>query len=190
MKEVFLLRGLPGSGKSTVALSLLHGFTNAFHVEADQYFTDHDGNYNFNPNVLKNAHDDCLARFKAILRENVFASHCRVIVSNTSTRLWEFQEYKTLAEQAGFRVHVLIVENWDGRRNTHDVPHTSLVAMQKRFELCLYHDIMYARKFTTDKPAVSPAPPNDESLCQSCGVEFDDNGHCLCTDHLVEANDF
>ena len=54
MKELFLLRGLPGSGKSTLAKSI-----SEVHYEADMYFVDADGNYNFDATLLKDAHNWC-----------------------------------------------------------------------------------------------------------------------------------
>jgi len=42
MKELFLLRGLPGAGKSTLAKSI-----GPINIEADQYFIDSDGEYKF-----------------------------------------------------------------------------------------------------------------------------------------------
>ena len=44
MKKLIIIRGLPGSGKSTFAKSL-----NCTHFETDMYFTDSEGNYNFMP---------------------------------------------------------------------------------------------------------------------------------------------
>jgi energy-coupling factor transporter ATP-binding protein EcfA2 len=47
MKELFLLRGLPGAGKSTLAESLGN-----MTIEADQYFT-YNGKYEFDASKLK-----------------------------------------------------------------------------------------------------------------------------------------
>ena len=57
MKELFLLRGLPGSGKSTLAESI-----GGIWVEADQYFINKEGEYQFDASKLKEAHKYCHAR--------------------------------------------------------------------------------------------------------------------------------
>jgi adenylate kinase family enzyme len=58
MKELFLLRGLPGAGKSTLA-KMLVGEKDYCHKEADMYFMDPYGNYRFNTMELKDAHQWC-----------------------------------------------------------------------------------------------------------------------------------
>ena len=57
MKILYLLRGLPGSGKSSVAKSLMNAQTG--HVEADMFFMDNKGNYNFDVSKLEEAHKWC-----------------------------------------------------------------------------------------------------------------------------------
>jgi len=49
-----LIRGLPGSGKTTMAKKI-EGFE---HFEADQYF-EKDGSYEFDPSELNSAHEEC-----------------------------------------------------------------------------------------------------------------------------------
>ena len=45
-----LCRGIPGSGKSTLAKVLVASGYAQLHFEADQFFTDKDGNYNWDGN--------------------------------------------------------------------------------------------------------------------------------------------
>ena len=61
----------------------------------------------------------------------------RIIVSNTFTQEWEMQVYFDLAEQHGFTVFSLIVENRHGNSNIHGVPDDKLEIMRNRFEIKL-----------------------------------------------------
>lgn len=55
--HLHIVRGVSGSGKSTLARKL-----GGYHVEADMYFEDADGHYNFDPSKLKYAHRFCQKR--------------------------------------------------------------------------------------------------------------------------------
>ena len=132
MKELFLLRGLPGSGKSTLA-KMLVGDKDYCHKEADMYFMGRDGNYNFSPSKLRDAHKWCQEEIEFAMRYE----HSPVVVSNTFTQEWEMEEYYKLAEKYGYRVHSLIVENRHGGINEHNVPEEKLVQMKNRFEIKL-----------------------------------------------------
>ena len=132
MKELFLLRGLPGSGKSTLG-KMLVGDKDYCHKEADMYFVDSDGNYNFKPSEIKNAHKWCKEEIEFAMKYE----HSPVVVSNTFTQEWEMEDYYKLAETYGYRVHSLIVENRHGGTNTHNVPQDKLDIMKNRFEVKL-----------------------------------------------------
>lgn len=126
MKELFLLRGLPGAGKSTLAKSL-----SGIHLEADHYFME-DGEYKFDASKLKEAHAKCQNAVRVWM-----GSQDRIIVSNTFTQAWEMQPYYDLAEEHGYRVYSLIVENRHSGINSHGVPQEKLVQMKQRFEIKL-----------------------------------------------------
>ena len=51
MGHLILVRGLPGSGKSTEAKKIAK--TGYYHFEADQYFITPSGEYKFDKNLLK-----------------------------------------------------------------------------------------------------------------------------------------
>jgi MoxR-like ATPase len=132
-KELFLLRGLPGSGKTTLAGSL----EMVFCYEADRYFEDEDGKYNFDPTKLKQAHQWCQDRVeKAMSAPNGFPPP-RIVVSNTFTQEWEMDPYYKLAEQYGYRVYSLVVENRHEGVNEHGVSADKLEQMKNRFEIKL-----------------------------------------------------
>jgi ABC-type molybdenum transport system ATPase subunit/photorepair protein PhrA len=132
MKELFLIRGISGAGKSTLA-KILVGDKDYCHKEADMYFVDRVGNYNFNPSKLKDAHKWCQDEIEFVMKHD----HSPVVVSNTFTQEWEMQSYYELAEKYGYRVHSLIVENRHGGVNEHGVPEDKLEIMKNRFEVKL-----------------------------------------------------
>jgi predicted kinase len=129
MKQLFLLRGLPGSGKSTLAKNI--GVTE--HYEADMFFLDHESNYKFDPTKIKIAHSWCQDLVMMAMERN----EPKVVVSNTFTQEWEMKPYYELAEQYGYTVFSLVVENRHGGVNAHGVPDETLDKMEKRFEIKL-----------------------------------------------------
>lgn len=133
MKELFIIRGVSGSGKSTLAKAI-----GGIHVEADQYFTDKDGNYEFNPSQISNAHNYCQSQVEAWMStDGSQVSNNRIVVSNTFTREWEIEPYFKLAEKYGYRVYTLISENRFDGVNIHNVPEATLTNMRNRFEIKL-----------------------------------------------------
>lgn len=128
MKELFLLRGLPGSGKTTLANSI--GGT---WVEADTYHLNREGIYAWKPENVKKAHNWC----QNVVEESMNWGTERIVVSNTFTQEWEMELYFKLAEKYGYRVYCLIVENRHGGVNEHGVPQETLDKMKKRFEISL-----------------------------------------------------
>jgi predicted kinase len=128
IKELILLRGLPGAGKSTLA-KMLVGDKSYCHKEADMYFVDGAGNYKFDPSKLKEAHEWCKSEIEFVMKYD----HSPVVVSNTFTQEWEMESYYKLANQYGYRVHSLIVENRHGGVNEHGVPTEKLEQMKNRF---------------------------------------------------------
>jgi predicted kinase len=128
-KHLFLLRGLPGAGKSTLAKSI-----GGLHFEADMYFVDTDGNYNFDATKLRFAHDWCRTKVEKSMTE-LHAQ--KIIVSNTFTQEWEMKAYVDLAKEHGYTVFSLIVENRHGGVNEHGVPQEALDRMKDRFQVQL-----------------------------------------------------
>jgi predicted kinase len=131
-KILYLLRGVPGSGKSTVAQNI--GGT---HFETDKYFMV-DGEYKFDPTKLKQYHQMCQDEVNLAMIQNHTAHFNDVIVvSNTFTQEWEMKPYFDLAKTYGYQVFSLIVENRHGGLNQHGVPEDKVQIMKDRFEIKL-----------------------------------------------------
>lgn len=122
--ELLLIRGLPGSGKTTMAQE--YAKAGYVHCEADQYF-EVDGEYRFDSSKLHAAHDDCLRR--AIAAMDAGRS---VVVANTFVRRWEMEPYLKAAKKRG--INVRIVEATGNWPNVHSVPADVIERMRARWE--------------------------------------------------------
>ena len=124
--DLFIIRGIPGSGKSTFAKNLA-----TVHFEADMFFMDENGVYNFDASRLGEAHSWCKHAVKGAMKVGVD----KIAVSNTFTKKWEMEPYTLMAEEFGYRVFSVIVENRHGGRNLHSVPEEKIEEMKNRFEV-------------------------------------------------------
>ena len=138
MKTLYILRGLPGSGKSTLANSIVDTIAVC---EADQYFVNQEtGEYKFNPDEIKIAHQWCRDEVESRMKYNQDTyglDYSEIVVSNTFTQEWEMEPYLKLAVKYGYRVFSLIVENRHGGKNTHGVPDEKVELMKNRFQIKL-----------------------------------------------------
>jgi predicted kinase len=122
-KVLYILRGLPGAGKSTLAKSLSSIF-----CEADEYFMK-DGKYLFDASKLGEAHEWCRLEVERAMKWDYTA-----VVSNTFTTEKELKPYYELAEKYGYKVVCLIIENRHGGINTHGVPSETLNRMEVKLK--------------------------------------------------------
>ena len=155
---VIILRGISGSGKSSIAkhyqsLALasepaaalssssssspaLPASTRSLVCSADSFFL-RNHRYVFDSKLLSQAHSACLASFLALL-----ASHSPyAIVDNTNVQRWEYDNYVRIAELLGYGVLVLevVVQGEDevracGERNVHGVAFSGCQSMADRWE--------------------------------------------------------
>jgi predicted kinase len=127
MKTLVLLRGLPGSGKSTVAELI----TNR-NVAADDYpglYTEE----GFQPSLLGRAHDWC----REIVETWMHYGEELIAVHNTFTTEKEMAPYYFIAEAFGYRIVSLVVENRHGNKSIHGVPDETMKKMGERFQVIL-----------------------------------------------------
>ena len=133
--ELILVRGLPGSGKSTLGNIILQLPNNNPQevLSTDDFFINNDGEYIFDASKLKEAHNYCQFRCSERMRQQ----RARIVVANTFTEEWEMEPYFEMANRYNYRIHTIIVENRHGNENVHGVPEDKLQKMKKRFQIKL-----------------------------------------------------
>jgi predicted kinase len=124
MKTLYLLRGLPGAGKSTLANQLSPNI-----CEADMYFI-RNGEYQFDMDLLGVAHLWCRTRCEDFMK----GEESTIVVSNTLTCEKELAPYIELAEKYQYRIVSLIIENRHGNNSVHNVPNETLDRMEVRLK--------------------------------------------------------
>jgi tRNA uridine 5-carbamoylmethylation protein Kti12 len=134
VKKCFIMRGLPGSGKSTVAKDLAG--ENGLIFSTDNFFMK-DGVYCFDPSLLGKNH---ALNFEAFSKAVIDGAEI-VVVDNTNIARWEYEKYFHLAIKNGYHVSVVTVGNFgvDSARvyfgrNAHGVPWAAYERMIARFE--------------------------------------------------------
>lgn len=133
MTTLYLIRGIPGCGKSDFASILLMQKVVEAVLEADQHFIDPiTGEYKFDANQLAVAHIRCQQRCTEYLIEGK-----SVAVSNTSTTEREVCTYKEIAERLGCKFVSIVLESRHSGKNQHGVPEEKVQQMKNRFSVKL-----------------------------------------------------
>lgn len=127
-KNLILVRGIPGSGKSSFAEFL---GTKAI-CTADDYVT-RNGVYSWSPDTIGKSHDWCQRKCRRFMEKHID----RIVVANTNTTERELKPYYDLARQFGYTVFSVVIENRHGGKNVHDVPDYTLEKMANRFDIKL-----------------------------------------------------
>src|SRR3990167_3912590 len=124
MTTLLILRGAPGSGKTTIAEALLSSGYYLDHWESDMFFYQH-GEYEFKPERLFEAHQWCQEQTKESLRQGR-----SVIVSNTSCTEQSIEPYLYMADSMGIPVQQMIL--WETPfSNGHKVPMEKVLKMRQ-----------------------------------------------------------
>ena len=127
--KLVLVRGIPGSGKSTVAKAISAG-ADWLHYEADQYFVDKNGHYDRDASKIGDAHKWCQS-----MTENALKLEYNVVVSNTFTTIKELRPYFVIARDLSITPIVITANG--AFNNVHNVPLDTLAKMRDRFQ----HDL-------------------------------------------------
>lgn len=132
-QHLILLRGLPGSGKTTLAKVLSEQGKYPMY-SVDDYFTDSitfDYQFDYQKNHL--AYRECEQHTEQAMQEGAH----KIVVHNTFTMGWEMEPYFKLAATYGYNVFVATVENYHQHRNQHNISHEQLQKMAQKYKVKL-----------------------------------------------------
>jgi predicted kinase len=133
VKSLILLRGLPGSGKTSLAEVLSeNGMYPVFSV--DSYFIDTEsGEYIFDYRENHIAYRECERKTREALR----SGDLKVFVDNTFTIEWEIKPYMKMAAEYGYRVYVMTVEKRHSGANIHGISDEQISKMAEKYRVIL-----------------------------------------------------
>lgn len=124
MALLYIIRGLPTSGKTTLAKTLVKNN----YREADMFFIE-DGVYKYDASKIKDAHDWCRQEIISLLSKEITCA-----VSNTFVRRWEYQPYIDIASFNKHQYSVIECHGSPDWKNTHDVPKNVIERMRASWE--------------------------------------------------------
>lgn len=125
--KLFILRGHPGSGKKTIALTMLaEGLADIIHQQ-DHFFVDDDGEYRFDETKVPDAVKYCYKNVEESLHKGL-----RVVVANNFTKIWTVERYIENARR--FNAEVVIMRATGNYRNVTGVPAAQVANVKKMYE--------------------------------------------------------
>lgn len=134
MKDLFLLRGLPNSGKSTIASFLAPSATFAaddfFETKASNEGITYEEAFKKYSHLIAVAHKNCQECCEFAMVEG----YSTIAIANTFTTMKELKPYLDLAQRYDYRVHCLTIERLHEGDNNHHVPDEVIVKMAKRWQ--------------------------------------------------------
>jgi len=136
-KVMFIMRGPPGCGKSSVVKLLEKLYPNVVVCSADDFFYREDGTYLREADKLGDAHTFCQQKAGQAVRDRKL----HITIDNTNIRIWEMKHYFCLAQNDGYTVLLVIPQTpwaFDAQQlvqmNTHGVSFKDIKLKVEKFE--------------------------------------------------------
>mgnify|MGYP002769528412 FL=1 len=107
MNTLYIVRGLPGSGKSQFARKLVS--KSEFVFEANKYMLDENGNYKYQASKLAFCHNKCFDNVKYAMIYGVN----KIVVANTFIRKNDYNRYINLANKFQYDVRIITCKRFD-----------------------------------------------------------------------------
>lgn len=132
-KSLIIVRGLPGSGKSTLCNLLSeNGLYPVYSI--DDYFTNPDnGNYQFDYTKNHLAYKTCEENTRQSMQKGI----SKIFLDHTFTLEWEMEPYFKMASEFQYQVFVLTLENRHGGKNIHGISDEQIMKMAEKFQVKL-----------------------------------------------------
>lgn len=135
MRKVVIIRGVPGSGKSTYAKKLINEFladnseSSVLHIEYDMIREElYNGNYIWDNDDDTKVRTIAEERIKTFINEHKkLTDNALLVISNVSPRVTSFKEYLDYAKGRGFKEEVYLINGL--HKNTHNVPLSAITGM-------------------------------------------------------------
>lgn len=132
MHSLILLRGLPGSGKTTLAKELSeNGKYPVFSV--DDYFTSENGDYKFEFDKNHLAYKQC----ETNTRDSMKKCDSKIFIDNVFSLEWEIEPYFKLASEFNYKIFVVTVENRHKGQNIHAIGEDQIRKMAEKYKVVL-----------------------------------------------------
>lgn len=143
--RLLLVRGISGVGKTTFVERVFGNVCPT--MSTDDFWVDPEtGEYRFVKKRLSEAH----ASFRMRVLAHLFENCGPLILHNTASRWWEYEDILTVAKQIGYEVEVwtLLPDTSSGQpnlfdvwqNNAHDTPLAKLEEQYQRWEPCSRFD--------------------------------------------------
>ena len=137
-KLLIVVRGLPSSGKTTLAKLLFLAGSQT--ISSDDYMTTPEGGYAFSKQNFIEAHKLCQQDCASLMEKG----EKLITIHNNMGEAWEAEVYFSLAEQHGYKV--MVVNLYDAglndtelsARNVHEMPQHLVQKVRQKWDIDIY----------------------------------------------------